>query len=737
MDIKFCSFNCRGFNISKVKHISELMKQCDILLVQETWCLPSNVGKLNQYFIDLNTYGISSVNDKVLLSGRPHGGCSFLYKKSLSASIAPIDIDCNRVCCMKLSTSIGHIYLYNVYMPCDASNNMYLQQYNEILSHISIHVQSNDVKHCIVAGDLNTDFARHNSGNTVSLNTFIDTEGLYSVVEDYKQEVKYTYTGINSNTSLIDHFLVSANIVSFISKYRTCDSSDNLSDHIPLFCDLDICIVDLPNKIDETCIFNSKPLWHSAKDVDIEAYKRTLDDRLQLCSLNSCIITNSMPCVCDISHVDAISNFHDYIIDSCKIAMTVHIPHTNSTGRKVKVIPGWDYETDCAREESLLSRRIWLESGKPNVGVEYDNMKQCRASYHYLLRSLKTKIGVHVKQSVSKNMLQSNNRNYWKNAEIIRKKNFNTVPVIDGTQGDAAIADLFKDKYSILYNSVPSSSEAMDYLHERIRHAIETQCDANAESSLHTHSVSTADVIKAVKRLKTDKYNDDGIIMSNNFQHGTSLLYTRIAQLFSAMLYYGYAPQLFLRSTMIPIPKGGKVCSTNADLYRSIAISSILSKILDYVIIDQQSDSLCTSDYQFGFKSHSSTMLCSTMLIETIQYYDENGRQPLYVLFLDARKAFDRVCYSELFNILLDKKVCPRIVQLLCYMYLNQACCVKWNSKNSSDFTVSNGVKQGAVISPILFSAYMDILFKQLKHNGIGCHVGPVYAGAFGYADDV
>ena len=92
MDLKLCSFNCKGFNISKVKHISELMKSCDVLMLQETWALPSNVGKLNQYFVDLNTYGISSVNDNVLLSGRPHGGCSFLYKKSLSSSIEPIKI---------------------------------------------------------------------------------------------------------------------------------------------------------------------------------------------------------------------------------------------------------------------------------------------------------------------------------------------------------------------------------------------------------------------------------------------------------------------------------------------------------------------------------------------------------------------------------------------------------------------------------------------------------------------
>ena len=81
-------------------------------------------------------------------------------------------------------------------------------------------------------------------------------------------------------------------------------------------------------------------------------------------------------------------------------------------------------------------------------------MKHCRTSYHYLLRSLKSKKDIHVKQSVSKSLFQSSKKNYWKIVAVIRKQNYNTVPIINNTRGDAAIADLFKDKYATLYNSV-------------------------------------------------------------------------------------------------------------------------------------------------------------------------------------------------------------------------------------------------------------------------------------------
>ena len=56
---------------------------------------------------------------------------------------------------------------------------------------------------------------------------------------------------------------------------------------------------------------------------------------------------------------------------------------------------------------------------------------------------------------------------------------------------------------------------------------------------------------------------------------------------------------------------------------------------------------------------------------------------------------------------------------------------------HADSFGIPNGVKQGGVISPLLFSLYIDELFLLLKKSGMGCHVGLTYAGACRYADDI
>jgi Reverse transcriptase (RNA-dependent DNA polymerase) len=54
-----------------------------------------------------------------------------------------------------------------------------------------------------------------------------------------------------------------------------------------------------------------------------------------------------------------------------------------------------------------------------------------------------------------------------------------------------------------------------------------------------------------------------------------------------------------------------------------------------------------------------------------------------------------------------------------------------------STFGVQNGVKQGAILSPILFCIYFDGLLCRLRDSGVGCVVGSIFAGALAYADDL
>ena len=62
---------------------------------------------------------------------------------------------------------------------------------------------------------------------------------------------------------------------------------------------------------------------------------------------------------------------------------------------------------------------------------------------------------------------------------------------------------------------------------------------------------------------------------------------------------------------------------------------------------------------------------------------------------------------------------------------------VMWNSHVSDYFSISNGVKQGGVISPVLFNLYLDNLLISLKQSGLRCHINGTYMGALGYADDI
>ena len=109
----------------------------------------------------------------------------------------------------------------------------------------------------------------------------------------------------------------------------------------------------------------------------------------------------------------------------------------------------------------------------------------------------------------------------------------------------------------------------------------------------------------------------------------------------------------------------------------------------------------------------------------------------IFTCFLDASKAFDRVNHWTLLKKLLLKGVPTVLVRNLCFWYRSQELCLQWGKTKSLFFTITNGVRQGGILSPKLFSVYMDDLSKMLNDSGMGCYVDNVCINHVFYADDL
>ena len=133
-----------------------------------------------------------------------------------------------------------------------------------------------------------------------------------------------------------------------------------------------------------------------------------------------------------------------------------------------------------------------------------------------------------------------------------------------------------------------------------------------------------------------------------------------IALFFNCMLVHGVVPENFRVSILVPIPKGPRVDARNSDNHRAVALNSVLGKILDNIIVCTIEESLATSNQQFGYKANLSTIMCSSLVIETIHYF-ESKCSPTCVLFIDVFKAFDRVRYIDLFNVLSKRNMCALV----------------------------------------------------------------------------
>ena len=469
-----------------------------------------------------------------------------------------------------------------------------------------------------------------------------------------------------------------------------------------------------------------KVAWHKVNDETIDRYKRRIDELIPNMIMSSdTLFCNNVLCECG-NHRSDIDDVCKQFIDVLLRAGRETLPQCN---HKDRGIPYWNDEVESVRETAMFWHWLWVDSDRPRHGHEAAIMRKTRASYHYAVRHIKRRERELRESKMAESVSTNKQRDIWVETKKMLSGKKPSINSVDGACNPEDISEVFASKYETLFQGTPTDPVELQSLYQTIKSGV--TADEQSYSSVNVN-----DVLDALKDIKLGKHDGKYSLTSDHVVNSSRRFLVILSILMASMLVHGYNAADLLSSTIISIPKDARGDMSRSDNYRGIALCNSICKLFDIILMKKCSDVLCTSDQQFAFKANHSTTLCTGILMETATHF-VNNNSCVYSCFLDASKAFDKVHYGKLFNLMLKRGVPSVIVRFIIDGYIRQRMCAQWERHTSRSFHVCNGVKQGAVISPILFAVYCDELIAKLARSGYGCRVSQHFVGALSYADDI
>lgn len=206
------------------------------------------------------------------------------------------------------------------------------------------------------------------------------------------------------------------------------------------------------------------------------------------------------------------------------------------------------------------------------------------------------------------------------------------------------------------------------------------------------------------------KASDNQGMSLEMFLHGGAAVASQLANLFNGILGTGEIPETWHESWLTLLPKSGDL--NDPANWRPIALLSISYKILARAVYERLKKNLeqQQAEDQYGFRPGRSTSQ-ALLALESIIGKAIEWNVEIWIISLDVRKAFDRVEQSGLFHSLLEQGVPHGYVVLLKRLYDRQEGILNENTR----FPIGRGVRQGDVLSPLLFNACLEQAIRKWK----------------------
>jgi hypothetical protein len=279
------------------------------------------------------------------------------------------------------------------------------------------------------------------------------------------------------------------------------------------------------------------------------------------------------------------------------------------------------------------------------------------------------------------------------------------------------IANTFNSYFILMGNSINNNLTQKNGVSDNIN---------NPTQSLYLRKTTKNEIISVIMNMKGDSAPGKDGISINVIKHIKEFISDTLAHIFNTILSEGSIPNSFKIAVISPVHKSGD--KTDINNYRPISLLNVFSKIFEIIIkkrlLTYLEENLILPISQYGFRENLGTEDALAQLSKDI-YTNLEQKNKTLGIFMDLSKAFDSISHVKLLSIFQSIGINNKSYKLFKSYLQNRKQQVQIGDTLSNELTITNGVPQGTVLSPILYIIYVAELGNLNIHGKL-----------FSYADD-
>jgi hypothetical protein len=319
------------------------------------------------------------------------------------------------------------------------------------------------------------------------------------------------------------------------------------------------------------------------------------------------------------------------------------------------------------------------------------------------------------------------------------------VGVVKGKGGELLVdAERRKERWREYFASLGQVGDESDKFDEGFKREVEGELQImglvsdECNNDVLDRPLVEDEVRKALSEVKNGKAPGEDGVLTEVLKGGGDVIVQSLFMLFKKVWDMEEFPSQWMRGVICPLFKGGDV--QDCGDYRGIALLSIVGKVLGRVLNSRLmafAESGEIVEEQFGFRPGRGCVDAAFVFSEVVKGRKDIGKAT-FCAFIDVRKAYDRVWRDGLWKRLWEAGVKGKMWRVLRALYKEVKSCVMVDGELSEWFETLVGVRQGCVLSPVLYSLFINGFAKFLKEKSVGgVEVAEEWLRLLLFADDI